>query len=144
MALPDIKAAVIEHLLASSDITALVSTRIGSVQREAWGAEPGPFVLVRVNGSPGLGNWKEVGFQVTRLDFEFHAMSPDEATQVWRTVHPVICPQQGASQKWAFTISNCRVVYMEQESGPFEILDPTTDQYFTGAAYIAVWAEVAV
>lgn len=144
MTLPDIKAAFITELRAQTDITALTSTRIGSVHRKAWGAEPGYMILVKLNGSPTAAEWQEIGFQATRLDVEFYGSDPDSANHLWQVAHPLIVPTPGAAKLHAFTRENCRVVKVDQEAGPFEILDPVTKLYFTFMSYVAIWAEIAV
>lgn len=140
MALPDIKAAIIEKLLAEPVVTA-VSSNIGSVHRQSWGAEPEYMLLLRLAGTPGDDNWYEIGFHSTRIDMAFHAATPDLAMGFWRTVHPVICPDQSDSTlRHAFNAENCRVIWMEKEAGPFEIMDPVTNREFVEVSYVVVWA----
>lgn len=144
MAMSDIKAAFISRLISQSAVNTLTGGKIGSVQRGSYGAEPGYMILIRLAGSPGEEQWYEVGFQTTRLDCEFYGPTPDLATNLWRVAHPTICPQQGASGLHGFTAENCRVVSVEKEAGPIELIDPDTNLYFTFVSYVATWAEVSV
>lgn len=140
MATPDVKAAVIAKMLTISVITAL-TTRIGSVHRTVWGAEPGHFILIRIAGDTDYLTWSEVQYQKTRLDMEFYGVSPEDAYELWRTVHPALCPRQGSGTH-RFIASNCSVVGLEKESGPFELIDDLTQLPFIAASYLALWSEV--
>lgn len=141
MSMPDIKAATITHMLAVSAISAQ-TTRIGSVHRTVWGAEPGKFILIRIAGNTDETNWYEFGYQKTRMDMEFYGATPEDAFELWRTVHPELCPRQGSGQ-FRFVSENCKVVGLEKESGPFELIDDVTELPFVSATYVALWSEIA-
>lgn len=144
MAVADVKAAIIEEMLTIDDITDLADDRIGSVHRRSWGIEPGYMILVRLNGSPGEADWRPVGFQATRLDMEFYGATPDAANELWQAAHPTLCPVQGQARLKGFTRAGCRVVGIDKEAGPFEVIDQITKLPFTFASYVAVWAEIPV
>lgn len=142
--LPDIKAAFIQRLEASTTVTAQ-TTRIAGALRKSWTSTPGKAIVIRINGSPGIERWYEVGMFSSRLDIEFYGASPDQAYDLWLNVHPVICPGQGSAEVHGFTQGQCRVAWVELESGPFELIDTdVTNLPFTQVSYVAVWAGVPV
>jgi hypothetical protein len=136
---PDELAAVLVHLRASSDITALASTRITSRLQPSWSGMPTYAVIVRrAGGPPGK---RQINVMRTRLDVSCYGATEAMSVALWRQLDAVLCP--GQERRVSFTESSCRVYSVDPEGMPNSDLEPGTDWPRTIASYVVSWSGIA-
>lgn len=120
---PDILSAVLDRLRANTDLAALTNTaagwkdggsgiRIAGSIQPKW-KMPTKAVIVRPRGGPIDFEKRSVGLLKSRMDVFCYGESSYEAQRLWRTLDPVLCPDQ--SRLSFFKLNGCRVVGITAE-----------------------------
>lgn len=139
---PDIIAAVLAQLRASTEITALTSTRITSRLQPSWANMPTYGVIVRpAGGPPGK---EQLNLMVTRIDVFCYGETEAKAAELWRQLDAVLCPGQERLSRFTQTIGGvkCRVGNVSRESMPISGVEPQTKWPRTTASYLLTWMGV--
>lgn len=152
--LPDVSLSAIEYLRSVPEIAAIVSTAAGWVTGAPDGQTSGPRVsgalyknwkvptqaiVIRRAGGPGT---LYDGWHRTRLDFWCYASNEREAVNLWRWLHPAICPDQSGIVGW--TAAGCRVSNVLQEADPIPANDVDVRWSVLITPYVLTWREVSV
>lgn len=136
---PDELAAVLDQLRASTDITALTSTRITARLQPSWTGMPTYALIVRrAGGPPGK---RQINIMKTRLDVFAYGATEALSVALWRQVDAVFCP--GQERQVSFIRGGCRVYSVDPESAPSSGLEPGTEWPRTTASYVISWCGVA-
>lgn len=140
---PDVIGAVVKQLRASSDITALTSTRITARLQPTWAAMPTYAILVRpAGGPPGK---PQINLMVTRIDVFCYGETEAKAAKLWRQFDAVFCPGQERVVQFAQTVDGavCKVGSVDRESMPVSGIEPETNWPRTTASYLVTWMGVS-
>lgn len=119
--LPDVLKSTVDYLKTVPEVTAIVATsagwtgggsgpRISGVLGADWRV-PTQAVVIRRAGGPGqLG----AGRHASRLDVWCYGANAREAVNLWRVVHPALCPEPPNLIGW--TQAGCRVIDVQQNA----------------------------
>lgn len=140
---PDLLGACIAHLRASSDITALTSTRISAALGTAWAMPTHAIVLNIAGGLPLPGATPR---KRTRIDARCYGSTPFEAMRLWRQFDAVWCPGQERVVQFRRTVGGqvCGVGSVDPEGGPTALIEPGTEWPFVLSSYLVSWMGVAL
>lgn len=155
LVLPDVIAAIVTHLSADADVAALCSQNVdpgapypriassfpeSSDKRYRW-VMPNYAVLIRRAGGPPMD--MDTGLSYCRFDLRCYG--PGEtvqqrrrlADQLWRTVHPALCPPPGYPSGFHAARTVVQQIYPEGEA--FPQMEPGTDWAFVLCSYVAMY-----
>lgn len=141
IARPDVIGAVIAHLRAVSELTALTSTRISGAKQDSWQL-PSQRCLW-VDGPKGAPLVASQGIPLWSMRIDFNAYGPTglEAMKVWNVLDAALIPDQGDSAQFSGT--GVRVINVSHESGPFRVVEPETGHNVVLATYLFAYQAVA-
>lgn len=143
--IPDLLGALVVRYRAVTAIAALTGTRISANRQDAdWAPMPRHAIFLEGPlGNPGETIYDNLkGIQKTRVDVHFYGSNPYEATRLWRTAHPYICPR--AEFVGSFNGSGVHVYSVRKEGGPTRFAEPDTEWPRTIATYVFTWSEIPV
>lgn len=140
VARPDLLGALIARLRATTEITALTSTRISGELQDAWTMPTHAVTLRRSGGPPGdyLG-----GIWYSRIDVTAYGSTRREATRLLDIVLPALCPLQGPPGG-SFIQSAVRVYDIAPEAEMIADTEPDTGWPFAWMPLVVSWCGVPV
>lgn len=147
VAVPDVLKSAVEYLKTVPEVTTIVSTaagwtngasgaRISGVLGSNWRV-PTQGIVIRRAGGPGqIGQ----GRHQTRLDVWCYGSNALEAVNLWRVVHPALCPEIGSGVR-GWLASGCRVVDVVQDADPIPSDDLEVGWSVLVTPYLLTWYE---
>lgn len=139
-ALPDLVGAVVAHLRASADITALTSTRISARRQDSWSL---PGYAIVVHGPTGGRGELGSGLYGERLDIWCYGPDDRTAKLLDRTVRAYLVPPD-RSRSVSFRQASTRVHSVALEAGPIFLVDPATKWPYVVTPVQFVYSSVPV
>lgn len=146
----DVVLSTVDYLRTVPEVAAIVSTAAGWQTGATSGASSGPrisgaryvnwrvksaAVVVRRAGGPP--DNEHNGWSWTRLDVWCYGSTAREAVNLWRYVHPAVCPDQAGVVGWS--AAGCRVANVIKEVDPIPIDDEDVDWPAILTPYLVRW-----
>lgn len=138
-ALPDLVGAVVAHLRASAEITALTSTRISAKRQDAWAL---PLYAVVVNGPRGGPGEIGSGLYSERIDLWSYGPDDRTAKLLDRTMRAYLVPP-GRTRAVSFTQASTQVRTVAFETAPIFLVDPVTGWPYVVSPALFTYSGVA-
>lgn len=145
---PDVLKSTVDYLKTVPELSALVSTaagwtgggsgaRIAGAIGNLWKV-PSVSLRLRRAGGPGP-DPSYNGLHRTRLDVWCMAGSERDAVNLWRYLHPAICPDQSRTTGW--DMAGCRVTNVLAEVDPIPADDLEAGWWVLLAPYVLEYFE---
>lgn len=143
---PDIIGAIIAQLRASTDLAALVSTRISGQWQDAWvdpaTGKPRSSVLIRAAGGPA--GKRQINLMRSRVDVSFYGSTGFAAMQIWAMLDAVFCPGQERTVGFRRSVNGvlCSVGSVDPDGMPLSDVEEDTGWPRVVCSYIVTWMGV--